>query len=149
MNLHIRTDLEVRQQAPNFEKYFPIALDFLIEERLRQISLWTDNDFDGKTPADIHLILSEEVGEVAKAIQEGDAKNLHEEICQVAAVAVKWLEHLALQEGRKGEYENSTNDSTSNTVSDTTESVIDGPQPGEEYTYLHAPPCATSYGETP
>lgn len=37
-------------------------------------------------------ILMEEVGEVAKAILEHDLDNVEEEIIQVAAVAVCWLE---------------------------------------------------------
>lgn len=39
-------------------------------------------------------VLTEEVGEVARAINEHDAKNLREELIQVAAVAVRWIEHL-------------------------------------------------------
>lgn len=42
-------------------------------------------------------ILGEEVGEVHRAILEQDIKNLQQELVQVAAVAVCWLE--ALQQG--------------------------------------------------
>lgn len=39
-------------------------------------------------------IVTEEVGEVARAIIEGDAENLREELVQVAACAVAWLEAI-------------------------------------------------------
>jgi NTP pyrophosphatase (non-canonical NTP hydrolase) len=39
-------------------------------------------------------ILVEEVGEVAKDIQEKNRKNLRLELIQVAAVAVRWIEAL-------------------------------------------------------
>lgn len=60
-------------------------------ERERQIALFTDA---------IHShdkmlgILGEEVGEVCKAVNEYDLANLEEELVQVAAVAVKWLEAI-------------------------------------------------------
>ncbi|MNC09457.1 hypothetical protein D3C75_570800 [compost metagenome] len=39
-------------------------------------------------------VLSEETGEVGRALQNKDAVNLQEELVQVAAVAVRWLEYL-------------------------------------------------------
>jgi NTP pyrophosphatase (non-canonical NTP hydrolase) len=39
-------------------------------------------------------VLMEEVGEVATAIQNGDDANLREELIQVAAVAVRWIEAM-------------------------------------------------------
>lgn len=42
--------------------------------------------------ADRSLVLLEEVGEVARAVLESDAANVHQELVQVAAVAVAWLE---------------------------------------------------------
>lgn len=67
----------------------------LVEERMRQEVL-----FPGKwaLPDSQFMrfkrlaILTEEVGEVARAILEEDEDNLTEEITQVAAVAVAWLE---------------------------------------------------------
>jgi hypothetical protein len=38
--------------------------------------------------------LVEEVGEVARALHDGDFENLREELVQVAAVAVAWVEAL-------------------------------------------------------
>lgn len=45
-------------------------------------------------------VLMEEVGEVAKELQEGaDTSRLIEELTQVAAVAVRWIEQLDKAEG--------------------------------------------------
>ena len=42
-----------------------------------------------------YLILAEEVGEVARALlEEGSLTDLHQELVQVAACAVGWLEAL-------------------------------------------------------
>lgn len=43
---------------------------------------------------DSYIILAEEVGEVARAIQEGDNDNLEAELIQVAAMAVATLAGL-------------------------------------------------------
>lgn len=44
-------------------------------------------------PADMRMaILSEETGEVGRAIQNKDQDNLREELVQVAAAAIRWLE---------------------------------------------------------
>lgn len=77
-----------------------VALDEVWDERKRQEQLcdggkfpWTcanrnvDNDKKLK-------ILGEEYGEVCRALCEGDLKNLKEELIQVAAVAVAWVESL-------------------------------------------------------
>lgn len=46
-------------------------------------------------PKDLRMeVLVEEVGEVAKDLQEKNAENLKYELIQVAAVAVRWIEHL-------------------------------------------------------
>jgi NTP pyrophosphatase (non-canonical NTP hydrolase) len=58
------------------------------KERARQESLHPMqecNDFY------FHAVLTEEVGEVAKALQEGT--NLDEELIQVASVCFRWLEN--------------------------------------------------------
>ena len=62
-------------------------------ERLRQIRKWgeaSQDGFDQKFAA----ILMEEVGEVARALLEGDRENLREEIVQVAAVCARAFERL-------------------------------------------------------
>jgi len=47
------------------------------------------------------IILSEETGEVARAIYEGEGdKRIYEELIQVAAVAVQWAERI-LESGIK------------------------------------------------
>lgn len=64
-------------------------------ERDRQVELW------GAVPQPMALrlaVLTEELGEVAKAIcdEEGDDRLL-EELVQVAAVALRWGEDLLLE----------------------------------------------------
>lgn len=64
-------------------------------ERQRQIKLWGD----GPMPPHLRLaILTEEVGEVARAIcdEQGD-EHLLEELVQVGAVALRWAEDLLLE----------------------------------------------------
>lgn len=43
-------------------------------------------------------VLAEEFGEVARAILERDEVNLREELVQVAAVTIAWLEDFELQD---------------------------------------------------
>ena len=69
-------------------------------ERLRQEGLKASGRFDA-TCADNTLsagqklaILVEEVGEVARAICDRDPEHMREELVQVAAVAVAWVEAL-------------------------------------------------------
>lgn len=66
-------------------------------ERERQIELWGNDPM----PLAMRLaILTEEVGEVARAMQdEGDARLL-EELVQVGAVALRWAEDLLLEMDR-------------------------------------------------
>jgi NTP pyrophosphatase (non-canonical NTP hydrolase) len=59
----------------------------LTEERKRQNNM--HNYFE---QSDRMAILTEEVGEVAKALLDGDG--LREELIQVAAVAIRWVEEL-------------------------------------------------------
>jgi NTP pyrophosphatase (non-canonical NTP hydrolase) len=69
--------------------------DEVLKERERQIELWErefyvwDASLEHK-----NTVLVEEVGEVAHAILENDIDNLREELIQVAAVCVAWLETL-------------------------------------------------------
>lgn len=73
-----------------------MKVDRLIhDERRRQDEKWgwpnaglAGHDNDVK-----YRILGEEVGEVAHALNEQDIANLHEELIQVAAVCIAWLEH--------------------------------------------------------
>ena len=63
-------------------------------ERDRQIKLWGD----GPLPKDIRLaVLTEELGEVAKAMQDETDVELLSELSQVAAVALRWMEDLLLE----------------------------------------------------
>ena len=68
------------------------------QERINQIGKWGKQEH---SLADWYLILAEEVGEVAKAIQEHDGSygDIYDELIQVAAVAVQICE--AIKEAEK------------------------------------------------
>ena len=67
----------------------------ILRERFNQIDKWDrkflvwDSTLDRK-----NTVLGEEVGEVANAILEDDVLNLRNELIQVAAVCVAWIETL-------------------------------------------------------
>lgn len=61
----------------------------IVQERSRQDDLHIENNVD-----DYLAIFIEECLEVLKAIQEDDKENLIEELIQVAAVTVRWMESL-------------------------------------------------------
>ena len=67
------------------------AMDAVLAERGRQDAKWGVQDHH---PAIWLAILSEEVGEAARAILEGGETRdgLRDELVQVAAVAVAWIE---------------------------------------------------------
>lgn len=65
------------------------------DERVRQDNLWGVQDHD--EPKWLSILL-EEVGEVARAVNEKDVVSYRKELVQVAAVAVAMLE----SEGRNG-----------------------------------------------
>lgn len=72
------------------------ALGAIIEERDRQNKKWGEQNHD---PFTWLAILSEEVGEAAQAALHDQfggehADTLQEELVQVAAVAVQWIECL-------------------------------------------------------
>ncbi len=71
-------------------KLTSILLD-ISEERFQQDIKW-GQDFDGRHHAYWLTILTEEIGEAARAILEHDLVNLREELVQSAAVIVSWLE---------------------------------------------------------
>lgn len=61
----------------------------ILAERYRQNKLHPHNTLE-----DMLAVLIEEVGEVGRAVQHQDQVNLEEELVQVAAVCVRWLEML-------------------------------------------------------
>ena len=71
-------------------------------ERARQAGKWNhphawgvgDCSSDGVGLPVKVAVLTEEVGEVARATLDGSTDNLRSELVQVAAVAVAWLESL-------------------------------------------------------
>jgi NTP pyrophosphatase (non-canonical NTP hydrolase) len=81
---------------------FSRAVELVAEERKRQDDKW-GREYIMENRERVHYywpsspeqkltILMEEVGEVARAILEHDVQNLREELTQVAALAVAWLE---------------------------------------------------------
>lgn len=66
-----------------------VAFVVIIAERQRQDAKWGEQNHDaGKWS----LILSEELGEVAKSQLEGNRANYLTELVQAAAVLMAWLE---------------------------------------------------------
>lgn len=72
------------------------------KERARQAEKWSGPHDWGKgdcsspyvsRPVKV-AVLTEEVGEVARAMLDGDGEGLRRELVQVAAVAVAWLEMM-------------------------------------------------------
>lgn len=61
----------------------------ILKERIRQDRIHPDNDL-----SDYLAILVEEVGEIARAIQLRDIDNLIEELIQLSAVCIRWMEDL-------------------------------------------------------
>ncbi len=65
----------------------------VIKERRRQDEKWgPENVLQTESNAVRMTVLTEEVGEVAKAILEGDFSGMKTELIQVAAVVFAWLE---------------------------------------------------------
>lgn len=79
---------------------FTDIIDEIEQERQRQEELWSQphrwgvGDCSSKTiaPEVKLMVLTEEVGEAAKAIYDGNLDHLRDELVQVAAVCVAWLE---------------------------------------------------------
>ena len=63
----------------------------IIDERDRQDEKWGEQNH---VPLKWLAILGEEVGEANKAVLDGDGENLSEELIQVAATAVAFLQSL-------------------------------------------------------
>lgn len=72
------------------------------DERRRQLARWGDKAICGPLPAECKLaILTEELGEVARALLYGEpVQRLREELVQVAACAVGWLEAMEVEESK-------------------------------------------------
>ena len=74
----------------------------IADERERQHDKWGghhdwgtgDCSSDGVAPVVKAAVLTEECGEVARAVLESDEDGLRRELVQVAAVAIAWLEAL-------------------------------------------------------
>jgi NTP pyrophosphatase (non-canonical NTP hydrolase) len=69
------------------------------DERDRQDDKW--GGWDRFTPPFVFsAVLGEEYGEVCHALLEGDDHNLREELIQVAAVAMAWVEQIEREQAR-------------------------------------------------
>ena len=70
------------------------VFELIVRERERQDAKWgwPNAGLAGTNIDRKNTILGEEVGEVARAILEGDDAGLEAELVQVAAVCVAWLE---------------------------------------------------------
>lgn len=70
--------------------------DLIANERSRQDAKWGEQNHP-----DLYWlgILTEEVGELAKAIIEEDHEHAVEELVQVTAVGVAWLESIERRDG--------------------------------------------------
>jgi NTP pyrophosphatase (non-canonical NTP hydrolase) len=69
-------------------------LDDVMHERLRQDALYGPPVLRGYSADRWLRVLVEEVGEVARALEDGNPENLVAELTQVAAVAVAMIEAL-------------------------------------------------------
>ena len=79
---------------PKLYAFSHIVMD-LSAERIRQDMKWGEQNHDDDRWL---AILTEELGEIARALNEHDDENRNEELVQVAAVCVAWLEAI----GRRG-----------------------------------------------
>lgn len=77
-----------------------VLLD-VADERARQVEKHGDHTNPRSILEQLNInhpqalgVLTEEVGEVARAINEGDLSNLEVELIQVAAVASAWVENI-------------------------------------------------------
>jgi NTP pyrophosphatase (non-canonical NTP hydrolase) len=74
------------------------SLGFVVAERRRQEALKAAGKFkhtcadEGMSDFEFVSVLTEELGEIARAINDGDPENLREEIIQLAACCVARLE---------------------------------------------------------
>lgn len=74
-----------------FPKTAPRVLSDVLDERVRQVKKWGPQSHDDGYWA---LILGEEYGEVCQAAMDKPVQELRDELIQVAAVAVAWVEDL-------------------------------------------------------
>lgn len=78
----------------------------ILTERERQREKWSEHHSWGRgdcSSSDVPeivkaAVLSEECGEVSRAVLERDREELRRELIQVAAVAVAWLEYIDAEE---------------------------------------------------
>ena len=89
---------ETTQEARAGKEARAAVMGHVWAERDRQDGLWPEQAPGEQLHPDHTMlaVLTEEVGEVAKATLEGNDPELRTELIQVAAVCVKWAEIIAL-----------------------------------------------------
>ena len=83
--MRIKADVTETEMDNNQQE----IIDAIVAERDRQDALWGITDHD---PLHWHLFLSEELGEVSRAIQDGTIEDYRVELIQLAALCVNALE---------------------------------------------------------
>lgn len=84
------------------------VLDDVVAELNRQVDLQRAGKFTSRagqcSAEESYLILGEEVGEVARAINDRQpSKELYDELIQVASVAISWAENILMEEETNAE----------------------------------------------
>lgn len=95
--------MQNRQEIERIENQI---FTLILEERKRQAEKWNKNHSwgfgdcsnDGVEAITKSAVLSEECGEVAKAVLEKNGQELKKELVQVAAVCVAWLTNVISNE---------------------------------------------------
>lgn len=79
----------------NLEALIAVLTERKRQERLKAAGKFSHTCADSELSDDVCCrVLGEEFGEVCRAINDGDLENLREELIQVAAVAVAWVERI-------------------------------------------------------
>lgn len=94
------------KKPPQYSRLSPEFIDLVYKERLRQQNKWEkqhtwgygDCSSDGVEESTKLAVLTEEIGEVAKAYLEENRSELKKELVQVAAVCCAWLECITYNE---------------------------------------------------
>jgi DNA polymerase-3 subunit epsilon len=83
------TMIDVQPTVQETPKPSDPALDAILQERQRQDTKWGEQNHDGEKWV---LIATEELGEVCQALLKKDSANYMQELTQLAAVMLAWLQ---------------------------------------------------------
>lgn len=82
--------------TPPIDIYLKIWAERIRQEELKAAGKFVYTAADPECPDVTRItMLVEEIGEVARAMQNNDLDNLKEELTQVAAITFAWLEYLS------------------------------------------------------